>query len=101
MREIRLNGAEMTDRVAMHAYLKRLLELPDHYGNNLDALWDCLTSDFTPRRIVVYGVEAAVENLGLYGEAALRVLREAAEENACLQVIFEAGQEGHGGPGNP
>ena len=27
----------------IHEVLKRDLELPDYYGGNLDALWDCLT----------------------------------------------------------
>ncbi len=91
MREIWLNGAEMTDRETAHVYLKKKLDLPDHYGNNLDALWDCLTTDFTPRSVVLYGVEAAIENMGAYGEAMLRVLAEAAEENACFQLAFETG----------
>ena len=26
-----------------HKILKEKLELPDYYGENLDALWDCLT----------------------------------------------------------
>ncbi|MBE6499284.1 MAG: ribonuclease inhibitor [Methanobrevibacter thaueri] len=26
-----------------HEYLKKALNLPDHYGKNLDALYDCLT----------------------------------------------------------
>ena len=28
----------------MHQYLKEKLEFPDYYGNNLDALYDMLTS---------------------------------------------------------
>ncbi len=24
---------------------KRELQLPEHFGNNLDALWDCITGD--------------------------------------------------------
>lgn len=26
-----------------HAYLKKELDLPEYYGENLDALYDCLT----------------------------------------------------------
>jgi len=29
----------------LHDLLKDALRLPEHYGKNLDALWDCLTSD--------------------------------------------------------
>ena len=26
----------------LHQYFKQVFDLPDHYGNNMDALWDCL-----------------------------------------------------------
>ena len=26
----------------LHQYLKEVFGLPDYYGNNMDALWDCL-----------------------------------------------------------
>ena len=38
-----LDGREVCSRTALHALLKRGLNLPDYYGENLDALWDCLT----------------------------------------------------------
>ncbi len=33
------------DKREIHDLLARALNLPDYYGRNLDALWDCLTSD--------------------------------------------------------
>ncbi|GAB3421870.1 barstar family protein [Niabella aquatica] len=30
-----------------YAIAKRELQLPEHFGNNLDALWDCITGDIT------------------------------------------------------
>ena len=27
----------------LHGYLQRVLELPEYYGRNMDALWDCLS----------------------------------------------------------
>ena len=38
-----LDGRAMTDRPAAHSYLVRQLDLPTHYGRNLDALYDVLT----------------------------------------------------------
>ena len=29
---------------SLHNYLAKMLDLPTHYGHNLDALYDCLTS---------------------------------------------------------
>lgn len=28
--------------LGMHQYFKQVFDLPDYYGNNMDALWDCL-----------------------------------------------------------
>lgn len=41
--QIILDAARMTEPASAHAYLKEMLRLPDYYGNNLDALYDCLT----------------------------------------------------------
>ena len=43
MLHIILNGAQLSTREEMHAYLAKMLHLPAYYGNNLDALHDCLT----------------------------------------------------------
>ena len=45
MEQIILDGREFLDKETSHDYLSRQLGLADHYGRNLDALWDCLTSD--------------------------------------------------------
>ncbi len=41
--EIDLSGAETKEQ--LHDILKAGLGLPDYYGRNLNALWDCLTGD--------------------------------------------------------
>ena len=38
-----LDAARMETREDAHACLKAELNLPEYYGNNLDALYDCLT----------------------------------------------------------
>lgn len=38
-----INAKKLTERQSAHKYLKWMLEFPDYYGNNLDALYDCLT----------------------------------------------------------
>jgi ribonuclease inhibitor len=86
MKEIRLNGAKMVDKAATHAYLKRKLSLPDYYGENLDALWDCLSTDASPKKITVDKPALIIENLGEYGESLLKLFREIAAENGCIEV---------------
>ncbi|RAP47536.1 MAG: ribonuclease inhibitor [Methanosphaera sp. rholeuAM6] len=41
MKHITLNGKKI--KKESHEYLIRKLDLPDYYGRNLDALYDCLT----------------------------------------------------------
>lgn len=95
MKEIRLNGAKMLDKAATHAYLKRKLALPDYYGENLDALWDCLSTDVSPKKITLDKPALIIENLGDYGESLLTLFREIAAENGCIEVniINEKGKE--------
>ena len=41
---ITLNGEKLLTREQAFPYLKDALALPDYFGNNLDALYDCLTT---------------------------------------------------------
>lgn len=38
-----LEGSNMLSEYELHIEIKEKLELPIYYGENLDALWDCLT----------------------------------------------------------
>ena len=89
MREIHLTGAKMLDQASTHAYLKRKLALPDYYGENLDALWDCLSTDFSGKKIIIHKPASIVHHLGAYGESILKLFQAAAEENQLIQVVIE------------
>ena len=43
MKRVELIGAQLKDKELLHDVLAQLLELPEYYGRNLDALHDCLT----------------------------------------------------------
>lgn len=86
---VELDGREMRDRAAVHAQLRARLELPDYYGNNLDALYDILTERAQPTTIVVRGIAEMEARLGGYAGAILKTLRQAAEENPALVVHME------------
>lgn len=40
---ITLDAQRMESREQAHVYLREQLQFPEHYGGNLDALYDCLT----------------------------------------------------------
>lgn len=89
MKEIRLNGDKMIDKASTHAYLRQELELPDYYGENLDALWDCLSTDFSCKKIIIFKPQVIIENLGNYGESIINLFEHAAEENQYIEVHIE------------
>jgi len=43
MKRIVLDFGTCSTEKELHAYLKEQFGFPDHYGENLDALYDCLT----------------------------------------------------------
>ena len=55
-----LDAAMFENKEASHEYLKKELNFPDYYGNNLDALSDCLT-DMDDFRIIITNLENAGE----------------------------------------
>ena len=58
-----------------HDYLMEALDLPDYYGKNLDALYDCLTE-----------IECEIElvNAGEVDEDIIETFNDAAAENEFL-----------------
>lgn len=89
MVKIQLNGSMMTDREAVHVYLKEKLSFPDYYGGTLDALWDLLSSDFSDKKIEIFNAEVLMQNLGEYGGSLLKTFCDAAENNKFLDVVIE------------
>lgn len=65
----------------VHALLKERLELPDHYGANLNALWDCLTGWIDlPVEIEWIDFKISQARLGDFAEELRNVFQQAAEE---------------------
>jgi len=66
-----------------HDYLKELLELPDYYGKNLDALYDCLSEIDYLEVLIIYAEEA-----NLKSQYILNVFEEVAAEYANLVLKY-------------
>lgn len=86
MKTITLNLNKMTSIPGMHKYLQKALSLPDYYGKNLDALYDCLST--YPEAITVEVPQAIGDSkyLGDYGKQLLLVFQDAAADNEKLNV---------------
>ena len=76
-----LDGKDLTSEEKAHQILKEKLELPDYYGENLNALWDCLTGWINlPLKIVWKDFDYSKNQLGEFAEELLQLFYEAKEE---------------------
>ena len=74
---------------ALHIYLAYCLDLPVHYGRNLDALYDLLSTESRETTITLCGTGEAQGELAAYVPRLVRVLSDAAEENERLHIIIQ------------
>lgn len=89
MKDITIDCRGIVPRSDLHKIFADALSFPDYYGNNLDALHDCLTEISEDTRIRLLNWEAAEANLGSYARATKRAILEAAIENTKLAVTFD------------
>ena len=90
-KRLTLNARKMDTREHAHAHLRQRLRLPEWYGNNLDALNDCLGEIGEPTRIVVRFAPVLSQTLGEYGTRMIRVLEQATQENQNLRISLKNG----------
>ena len=82
-----IDGKAVTDMDALQDFFARELDLPEWYGRNLDALYDCLTDPGPEVEIVLENQETLLENLGLGYWRLVRMLADAAEESRRIHFL--------------
>lgn len=82
-----LDCGRMTSREDAHAYIAETLAFPAYYGNNLDALYDCLT-DMRGDEIILRNVSAAGRALGEYGDSMISVFVDACKAGALRLTMM-------------
>ena len=88
MRKITLDIERMRSLPMLHKYLHTALALPEYYGANLDALYDCLTEIAEPTELVVPKKVADEAYLGWYGQQFLQLLEDAGAANETLKITL-------------
>lgn len=64
MQMITLDFSEIKNTAQLHDYLAEVFSLPEDYGRNLDALWDCLLFSFPePTAIFLKNADRLPEEL--------------------------------------
>ena len=89
MTELVINGSLIADKDALHDLMARELALPEWYGRNLDALFDCLTDLTEDLTISLIDATALEANLGRYGVGFQKMLKDAAAENPHIHVTIQ------------
>ena len=80
-----IQAALAGDTVRCGVLIREELSFPAYYGNNLDALYDCLT-DLPETDIDLFGCAMIRRNLDHYGDKLLQVFSDAAAENPKLTL---------------
>ena len=83
-----IDGNAVSSMEDIHRTLVEQLAFPDWYGNNLDALHDCLTDLGEETVIALLHGEILAEKLEAGYARLCRVLSDAAEENPYLTIQF-------------
>jgi ribonuclease inhibitor len=90
--EVVFDTASLETLDELHGELARLLDFPDHYGRNLDALYDCLSGEIAlPLKVVWRHYGQAEAAIGSDVRTFRSVLEEFAAEDPrfVVEVIEE------------
>jgi ribonuclease inhibitor len=91
LNKVVIQGSKLTDKNTLHQILKKELNLPDYYGENLDALWDCLTTDIELSLTIEWvDFQKSKDLLGDYAESTLEIFNEAEKfTRGKLHIIID------------
>ena len=84
MKKVVVDCQELLQKEQAHSYLAEVLEFPDYYGKNLDALFDCLTE--LGECTIMLKDEHILHQSDCYGVKVLQVFKEAAQANPGLKL---------------
>lgn len=87
-----LDFSEVKTLLELHQYLKEVFSLPDYYGNNMDALWDCLSCCYDQSTTIeLRNLDVLRKRLAQTTKIMLEVFQDLHDEDGVLIQI--AGEE--------
>ncbi len=87
MRVAVINGTMDASMEEIHDCLKRSLQFPSYYGNNLDALYDLLSTEDRTTLLLLFDSKELVKGLGSKGEKLVGTFQDAALANQHIRFI--------------
>lgn len=92
MHSIKLDFSNCNYFMDIFKYIKEIFNIPQYYGNNLSAMWDCLDGDDCPHnsRIEIYGIEYLNTKFDGYGEKIKQLFEDLPKEygNEDIEVTI-------------
>lgn len=82
MKSVSLDAKKMVEKEKMHDYLAKKFDLPEYYGKNLDALFDCLCEINEPTLIKLKNESALDEGTK---ESLIQLFRDVCNENELVK----------------
>jgi ribonuclease inhibitor len=88
-KKVKLAGKSIRSLEEFYGQIARKLHFPDHFGRNLDALWDVLTTDIRgPLELAWEDSEASKKSMGKDFEKVAALLRDVEKEREDFKVTF-------------
>ena len=88
MNTITLDFSGIKSYWALHEYFKEVFHLPDYYGHNMDALWDCLYCCYdSSTTIILKNLSALSKELAPEIEIMLELFRDLTEKDGVIVEI--------------
>ena len=85
-----LNFSEVKTLLELHQYLKEVFSLPDYYGNNMDALWDCLSCCYNENTTIeLRNLDVLRKRLEQTAQTMVEVFQDLHDEDGVIIKIIE------------
>ena len=82
MKSVILDAKKMVEKEKMHEYFAKKFDLPEYYGKNLDALFDCLCEINEPTLIKLKNEKFLDDSAK---ESLIRLFRDVCNENELVK----------------
>ena len=85
-----LDFSEVTTVMELHQYLKNVFSFPDYYGNNMDAMWDCLSCCYNENTTIeLRNLGVLCRRLEQTAKTMLEVFQDLHNEDGVIIKIVE------------
>ena len=89
MKYVFLDGEKIDSNAELHRTFHEALGFPDYYGNNLDALNDCITDVNAPVTVIAVNTELLKEHTGRRWSSFLRLMNDLMKKDPDFRFLSE------------